>query len=79
MYVISMLSSGILSSSFLLTIKLLYLLESPTVLFLQGCSDSQLVALDHDFHVYGIVSSVAFAVDIPENVSGSFFRGGAVH
>ena len=42
------------------------------------CSDSQLVVLDHDFHVYGIVPSVAFAVDIPENVSDSFFRGGAL-
>ena len=35
------------------------------------CSDSQLVALDHDFHVHGIVPSVAFVVDIPENVSDS--------
>lgn len=40
------------------------------------CSDSQLVALDHDFHVHGIVPSVAFVVDIPENVSESFFMGG---
>ena len=43
------------------------------------CSNSKLVALDHDFHVYGIVRSVAFVVDIPENVSDSFFRGGQSH
>ena len=34
------------------------------------------MALDHDFHVHGFVPSVAFVVDIPENVSDSFFRGG---
>ena len=42
------------------------------------CSNSQLVALDHDFHVHGIVLSVAFVVDIPENVSDSFFRGDTI-
>lgn len=31
--------------------------------------------MDHDFHVHGIVPSVAFFVDIPECASDSFFRG----
>ena len=35
----------------------------------------QLVALDHDFHVNGIVPSVAFVVDIPEMPTDSFFNG----
>ena len=39
------------------------------------CSGSQLLALDHDFHIHGIVPSVAFFIDIPECVSDSFFRG----
>lgn len=38
----------------------------------------QLLALDHDFHVHGIVPSVAFFVDIPECSSDSFFSGEAV-
>lgn len=37
----------------------------------------QLVALDHDFHINGIVPSVAFVVDVPENHSDSFFNGHA--
>ena len=36
-----------------------------------------LLALDHDFHVHGIVPSVAFFVDIPENPKDSFFNGQA--
>ena len=32
-------------------------------------------ALDHDFHVNGIVPSVAFLVDVPDNFSDTFFRG----
>ena len=39
---------------------------------LSGC---QVQALDHDFHIYGIVPSVAFFIDVPENVSDYFFRG----
>ena len=31
--------------------------------------------LDHDFHVNGIVPSVAFFVDVPDNFSNTFFRG----
>ena len=34
-------------------------------------------ALDHDFHVHGIVPSVAFFIDVPEDDSGTFFRGHA--
>ena len=36
------------------------------------CSGSQLLALDHDFHIHDIVPSVALFVDIPDD---SFFRG----
>ena len=35
----------------------------------------QLQALDHDFHIHGIVPSVAFFIDVPEDLSDSFFRG----
>lgn len=38
----------------------------------------QLLALDHDFHVHGIIPSVAFFVSIPEKPSDSFFTGQAV-
>ena len=34
-----------------------------------------LLALDHDFHVHGIVPSVAFFVDISESPKNSFFAG----
>ena len=34
-----------------------------------------LLALDHDFHVQGIVPSVAFFVDIPQNPKDTFFNG----
>ena len=37
----------------------------------------QLVALDHDFHINGIVPSVTFVVDVPEKPSDSFFNGQA--
>ena len=37
----------------------------------------QLQALDHDFHLHGIVPSVSFVIDLPEQVSDSFFRGHA--
>ena len=30
------------------------------------------LALDHDFHVFGIVPSVAFVVDIPSSAKESF-------
>ena len=32
-------------------------------------------ALDHDFHIQGIVPSVAFVVGIPESAKDSFFQG----
>ena len=32
-------------------------------------------ALDHDFHVHGIVPSVSFAVRIPDSPKDSFYRG----
>ncbi len=35
----------------------------------------QVQALDHDFHINGIVPSVAFFVDVPDDVSDTFFRG----
>lgn len=34
-------------------------------------------ALDHDFHLHGIVPSVAFVIDIPEHEPDTFFRGHA--
>ena len=34
-------------------------------------------ALDHDFHVLGVVPSVTFAVDIPESSQDSFYHGKA--
>ena len=37
-------------------------------------SGPQLEALDHDFHVHGIVPSVSFFIDIPENASDSLYR-----
>ena len=33
------------------------------------------VALDHDFHVHGVVPSVSFFVDIPQSSADSFYRG----
>ena len=35
----------------------------------------QLQALDHDFHLFAIVPSVAFFIDVPDNTSDLFFRG----
>ena len=35
----------------------------------------QLSALDHDFHLHGIVPSVAFFVDIPDSSKDSFYSG----
>ena len=32
-------------------------------------------ALDHDFHVYGIIPSVCLIIDVPESSSDSFFGG----
>ena len=34
-----------------------------------------LAALDHDFHLHGIVPSVALATEIPESSNDSFFSG----
>ena len=42
---------------------------------LVSLSGPQLHALDHDFHVCGIIPSVAFVVDIPESSADSFFSG----
>ena len=36
-------------------------------------SGSQLLALDHDFHVHGIVPLVSFFIEIPEKSSDSFY------
>lgn len=44
---------------------------------LVSVNGSQLQALDHDFHLHGIVPSVAFFVDIPESESDSFYSGHA--
>lgn len=41
------------------------------------CND-KIVALVHDFHVAGIVSSVCYNVSIPESIHNSFYRG-SVH
>ena len=41
-------------------------------------NENRVVALDHDFHVAGIVPSVYFAVSIPESIHDSFYRG-SVH
>ena len=40
-----------------------------------GSSLDQLKALDHNFHVAGIVPSVAFFPDIPKQAKDSFFSG----
>lgn len=39
--------------------------------------ESAPVALDHDFHVHGIVPSVSFFVSVPESASDSFYTGKA--
>ena len=36
---------------------------------------SGVVALDHDFHVQGVVPLVAIFVSIPDNIHGEFYRG----
>ena len=36
---------------------------------------SKLAALDNDFHIHGIVPSVAFFVNIPDSATNSFFQG----
>lgn len=38
-------------------------------------SGPALSALDHDFHLFGIVPSVALAINIPESSNDSFFSG----
>jgi len=38
-------------------------------------NDGCVAALDHDFHIDGIVPSVCFMVDIPETPVDSFYRG----
>ena len=40
-------------------------------------TNASIKALDHDFHIHGIVPSVAFAVNIPESVHDSFYSGRA--
>ena len=39
------------------------------------CSTQNVVALDHDFHIFGIVPSVLFHVEIPEVVEDGFYSG----
>ena len=41
-------------------------------------SGSSVMGLDHDFHVHGIVPSVALFVSIPNDVHGEFYRGSVV-
>ena len=41
-------------------------------------SGSTVEALDHDFHVHGIVPSVALLASILEDIHGSFYRGKVV-
>lgn len=36
---------------------------------------AQIVALDHDFHVAGIIPSVCFMIEIPRSPSDSFYNG----
>lgn len=38
-------------------------------------NSAQLVAVDHDFHIHGIVPSVYFVVNIPESAQDSFYSG----
>ena len=38
-------------------------------------SGPTLAALDHDFHVFGVVPSVALAIEIPDSANDSFFSG----
>ena len=38
-------------------------------------SDSIMGALDHDFHIHGVVPSVALVIDIPDSACDSFHRG----
>ena len=44
---------------------------------LMSVDGPQNCALDHDFHVHGIISSVSFIVDIPISAKDSFFQGKA--
>lgn len=37
----------------------------------------QVLALDHNFHLHGIVPSVDFVIDVPEDPLDTFFRGHA--
>lgn len=48
--------------------------HNPSLVSVDG---PQLQALDHDFHLHGIVPSVSFVIDLPEQVADSFFRGHA--
>ena len=43
--------------------------------FLVSLDGPHLLALDHDFHVHGVVPSVAFFVNTPEKAIDSFFDG----
>ena len=38
-------------------------------------ADKKIVALDHDFHVAGLVPSVCFSINIPESDHDSFYNG----
>ena len=48
----------------------LYLQEYGVIIILLSLSMGH--ALDHDFHVHGIVPSLAFLIDVPESNSDSF-------
>ena len=37
--------------------------------------DKILGALDHDFHICGLVRSVVLKSDVPDNVNDSFYKG----
>ena len=37
--------------------------------------DKILGALDHDFHICGLVPSVVLKIDVPDNVNDSFYKG----
>ena len=44
---------------------------------LMPTNNAYVKALDHDFHIHGIVPSVALFVSIPESANGSFYQGKA--
>ena len=55
--------------------------ERPVPTNVQACGgalvpgDKILGALDHDFHICGLVPSVVLKSDVPDNVNDSFYKG----